>query len=163
MRHQLRDILFGTLFVVCLLIGCSLGGGHSAAAPAAPTGDEAALNTLIDKFQTSYSTKDYAALRTCFHPKANVAIDYLGGTVQSSSLINDWIKDTENILKDKSQVSDVLSNREFTVYRNIATVVADYDYRSGLDHQVGQDVFTCIKFNGEWKIFCLVFYGDPAK
>lgn len=148
--------------VLMFFLGCGLGSGSPTNA-APQSGEIAAINALIDRFQSSYSRKDYQALRATFHPKANIAIDYNHSMTQSSYRLDEWITATEHLLKDKRSVSDVLSNREITVYRNLATVVADYDYRADGEHQAGQDIMILVKFGGDWKIFSLVFYGDPVK
>lgn len=162
---RLRDACYAFLFLVVCMIGCGLGGGTSTPTPdpAAPTGEAAQIDELITKFQTSYSKKRFTDLRACFHPKANVAVDFAGGTMQSTFTINEWILAQEDFLKDYPEVSDVLSNREITVYRNIGTAVCDYDYRGGSVHQTGQDIFMFTKFSGEWKIVSLAFYGDNAR
>ncbi|HYE80211.1 MAG TPA: hypothetical protein VEI97_19715, partial [bacterium] len=77
---RLRDACYAILFLALCVIGCSLGGS-STAAPAAPKGEAQAIDELITKFQTSYSKKRFSELRECFHPKANVAIDFAGSTV----------------------------------------------------------------------------------
>ena len=164
MRLTLRDSLYALLFCACCVIGCGLGGASGAPQQAAPSGGETAqVDALITKFQTAYSAKDYQTLQSCFHPKANIAIDYKGGTIHASYYIPDWIAETKKIVGGLPNVKDVLSNREIVVYRNLATVVADYDYRGGGDHEAGQDLFTVVKFDGQWKILSLAFYGDPVK
>jgi len=160
-RLSFRDLLLAICCVAITILGCTLGG--SAPAPDPLAGELQAINALIDTFQTSYSQKNYAALRGTFHPKANVGIDYAGSTVQSTYRIDEWITATEQLLKDKRSVSDILSNRDITVYRNLATVVADYNYRADGEHQAGQDIMILVKMGGQWKIFSLVFYGDPVR
>lgn len=161
LSFSVRDLILTVVLLVVTILGCSLGGG--AATPEPADGELASINALIDEFQSAYSAKDMPRLRATFHTKANVAIDFNNSTVQSSYRIDEWIPATQELLKNKRSVSDILSNREITVYRNIATVVADYNYRADGEHQAGQDIMIVTKLGGSWKIFSLTFYGDVVK
>jgi len=119
------------------------------------------IDALIDQFQDAYSSKDASGLRALFYADAVIAMDSTGGERQTVISLDEWIVDTrENVFEENEHISDVLSNREIQVFRNIGYAVCDYNYRSDTKTAQGVDVLTFLKKRGSWKIVSLQWTGD---
>ena len=122
------------------------------------------VNKVIDEFQEAYSSKEIQDVQNLFHYKAIVGIDFYINKDQKIMTLLEWLDGTKEIFKERGTISDKLTDREINVHRGaLATVVCDYDYRDGVSHQSGVDIFTLMKIKGSWKIVSLVFSGDDVK
>ena len=121
------------------------------------------INSLIDDFQDTYSAKDASGLRQLFFADAVIAMDGVEGTRQTVISLDEWIIDTqENVFEENDRISDVLSNREIHVFRNIAYAVCDYNYSNDSKSGRGVDIITFLKKRDRWKIVSLQWTGDEV-
>ncbi len=122
------------------------------------------INELIDDFQEAYSNKQVSELRPLFLSNAVIACDGSEGTRQRSFTVDDWLQMTqENVFDENDYISDVLSNREIEVYRNIAYAVCDYNYNNDNINGRGVDILTFIRMRDRWRIVSLQWTGDEVE
>jgi len=162
MRYRnlsLRDAGWVLVCVAALvaLIGITLGAGRAKA------DDAEDVSALIDQFQDAYSNERLTELRQLFVAEAVVATDGSQGTRQSVCSIDEWLENTKEYVFDENEhLSDVLSNREIHVFRNMAYAVCDYVYTSDTEIGRGVDVLTFLKIRDHWRIVSLQFTGDET-
>lgn len=150
---------FVVFFLFCAVFLCGYFAGNASAED-----DIDAVNKVIDEFQTAYSSKNITDVQNLFHHKAVVGIDFYSNKDQKIMSLLEWLNSTKEIFRERSTISDKLTDRDINVYRGaLATVVCNYDYRDGVSHQAGVDVFTLMKIRGKWKIISLIFSGDDVK
>lgn len=122
------------------------------------------INKVIDDFQEAYSNKQADKLRTLFCSEAVIGYDQNEGREQGVISIDEWIQYTkENTFRLHEKISDRLTNREITVFRNIAYAVCDYTYTDYKVTYKGIDVITFMKIKNRWRIVSLQWTGEQVK
>lgn len=122
------------------------------------------LNELMDNFEAAYSGERLNDVRQLFHSEAVIAHDSTNGERQSVYSLEDWLQGTqEDVFGMNEYISDVLSNREIVVFRNIAYATCDYTYRDDDGTQRGIDIFTFLKMRDRWRIISLQWTGDVVE
>jgi len=122
------------------------------------------INAVIDSFEDAYSNEQLNDLRNLFFAEAVIAYDCEEGRTQRVHELEDWLAGTQEVTFDLNEfISDTLSNREITVFRNIAYVVCDYEYLDDNEVGIGIDIFTLMKMRNRWRILSLQFTGDQAQ
>ena len=157
-KITLRDLPW-----IIAVMGAFLGAVYAAGTgiERAKADDINEIDALIDTFQETYSAKDASGLRALFYADAVVAMDATDGEEQSIVSLDEWIINTRDyVFEENDHISDVLSNREIHVFRNIGYAVCDYNYQSDNKTAQGVDVLTFCKKRGTWKIVSLQWTGD---
>jgi len=122
------------------------------------------INTVIDNFQTAYTSQSTTDLRRLFYANSVIAWDSKGGERQAVYSLEQWLQGTQEDVFDSNQwLSDELTDRDITVMRNIAYCVCEYTYRDEDGTQRGFDVFTFLRMRGTWKILSLQWTGDAVE
>jgi len=153
-----RDLLWVLVPVLSLVL--VLGILNRRAAPS-PADDIEELNALLDEFEYNYSNERLNDLRLLFCSNAVIATDFSQGTIQRVYGLEDWLRGTQEGAFDANEhISDVLSDREIQVYRNIAYAVCDYTYIDDREIGRGVDIFTFIKIRDRWRIVSLQYTGE---
>lgn len=156
--HKFTDKLWLAIPVLVLLGAVFFTGTNIDNSPA---DDIEELDTLIDNFQEAYSSKNLTGLRGLFFADAVVAYDFDHGETQRVHSLEDWLQGTqESVFEVNDYISDVLTNREIEVFRNIGYAICDYRYVDDDEIGTGIDIFTFMKKRGTWKILSLQFTGD---
>lgn len=138
-----------------VFIGADLGNNPS------PADDIEEINDLLDDFEEAYSNEHLNDLRLLFFSDAVIAMDGEEGTRQTICSLEEWLTATqEDTFAMNEYISDTLSDREITVYRNIAYAVCNYTYIDDTNIGRGVDVFTFMKMRDRWRIVSLQFTGD---
>lgn len=150
-------VIFILVLVICYTAINSGSRTHA-------SNDIEAVNQVIENFQNAYSARDIGGVQELFHHKAVVGIQFESNPRPDIMTLSEWIKETREIFESRIWISDELTNRDINIYRGtMATVVCDYEYKDPVSHQAGIDIFTLMKFRGEWKIVSLVFSGEYVK
>jgi len=135
--------------------------GYQSGTDPTPADDIDDINEVLDNFEDSYSNERLNELRMLFFSEAVIAMDGEAGTSQHVIGLEDWLSATqENTFSMNEYISDTLSDREITVYRNIAYAVCNYTYIDDSEIGRGVDIFTFMKMRNRWRIVSLVFTGD---
>jgi ketosteroid isomerase-like protein len=136
--------------------------GDAWGAKTAMTGEIAEVNAVIDGFQKCYSNKDIKGVRDLFYAEAVIAWDVDQGAQIKVVSAEEWLQFTEKDVFTKSKpISDILTDRDITVHRNIAYAVYNYTYTDSEEKYQGIDVITLLKMRGRWRILSLQWTGDP--
>jgi hypothetical protein len=161
--YRTYNLILISVVVVALILACVMLTQKPSQA-AVSDDDVAAVDKVIDDFQTAYTAMKLTDVQKLFHYKAVVGIDFNSNKSQEIMTLTEWLDSTRDVFKGKPWVSDKLTNRQIDVLENsMATVVCDYDYKDPGHHQVGVDIFTLMKIRGQWKIVSLIFSGDSTK
>jgi ketosteroid isomerase-like protein len=121
------------------------------------------VSAVIDDFQTAYSNKQQNDLRNLFYAEAVIAYDFEEGQTQRIFKLEDWLQGTQEVTFNMNEhISDQLTNRDISVFRNIAYAVCDYTYTDDNEIGRGVDVLTLMKMRNRWRIVSLVFTGDQV-
>jgi len=122
------------------------------------------IEDVIDKFQEAYSGKQVNDIRQLFYADAVIAYDSGHGEKQNVFSLEEWLQGTEDeVFAKNDYISDVLSNREVVVLRNIAYATCDYTYKDDDGTQKGVDVITFLKMRDRWRILSLQWTGDKIE
>jgi hypothetical protein len=155
---SVRDLLWLLVPVLSLALVLSL---VSVGADPSPADEIEELNALLDEFEYNYSNERLNDLRLLFCSNAVIATDFSQGTVQRVYSLEDWLRGTQEGAFDSNEhISDVLSDREIEVYRNLAYAVCDYTYIDDTQIGRGVDIFTFIKMRDRWRIVSLQYTGE---
>ena len=146
---------------IILLAALIFIAGYQAGDNRTPADDIDEINEVMDNFEDYYSNERLNELRLLFHSEAVIAMDGEEGTSQHVIGLEDWLTATqENTFAMNERISDTLSDREITVYRNIAYAICNYTYIDDEEIGRGVDIFTFVKMRNRWRIVSLVFTGD---
>ncbi len=120
--------------------------------------DIASVNAFIDEFQDRYTAQDIEGVGKLFMKDGAVVVDYEGKI--SSYTTREWLERTANIFKRGDKISDRLTERDITVYRNIAVVKCRFDFASSWEKSYGHDIFSLVRHDDRWLIVSLTYSGD---
>jgi ketosteroid isomerase-like protein len=159
-KFPMRSIIWVGITIIML---ATTGVGVTWGAKEEMKGDIAAVNAVIDAFQKCYSNKDIKGVRELFYAEAVIAWDVDQGSKTQVVSGEEWLQFSEKEVFTKSEpISDILTDRDITVHRNIAYAVYNYKYTDSQEQYVGIDVITLLKMRGRWRILSLQWTGDPV-
>lgn len=131
--------------------------------PADPAAKRDTIDAFIQTYFTSWSNKDFGTYRACFDESARVWYVMADGAMRAADL-REFIA-----LQRSSHSNSKLSLREFPVkaqsteWGDVAQVRVYWRLEEGKVESFGNDFFTLVKGNGEWRIASLVFNSEDAR
>jgi hypothetical protein len=120
--------------------------------------DVRSINAFLDTFQTEYSNRDIEGVSALFMSGGKVVTDF-EGRVRTYDVEN-WLEMTGSIFDNYSHLSDRLTEREITVYGNIAVAKCRYDFDSSFEKSYGHDIFSLVRRSEGWLIVSLMYSGQ---
>ena len=160
--HNPITIIFFVASFVLYACGTTPSDAASRSAPlraSAPDSEDVkSANRFLDSFQEAYSNMDIAGVSELFMENGAVVTDFEGRIRRYTS--EGWLEMTGSIFKNSSRMKDRLTEREITVYRNIAVVNCRYDFDSPSEHSTGYDIFSLVRHEDSWLIVPLIYSDD---
>jgi nucleoside-specific outer membrane channel protein Tsx len=122
--------------------------------------DEPAIQTFLNRYFSTWSTKDMDGYGSCFHPTARITFVQNGGQAGSQGL-TDFLHG-QKLGHESSPVpmTEVPTSMKISGDGRIAQAEVRWKLTKGRDVITGTDYFTLIKTAEGWKIAALVFYND---
>ena len=120
--------------------------------------DILSVDRFIDAFQDRYTARDLRGVSQLFLDTSDVVVDFDGRVTHYT--IDEWIDMTANVFSKYSGISDKLTEREITVYGEIAVVICRYDFDSSFEHSHGHDIFSLVRTPDGWRIVSLMYSGQ---
>lgn len=126
---------------------------------ARPT-DEAAINTFLKRYFSTWSAKDMNGYAACFHSTARISFVQTGGQISIQGL-TDFIHG-QKVGHERSPVpmTEVPTDIQITGDDRVSQAAVRWKLTKGRETVTGTDYFTLVHTPEGWKIASLVFYND---
>lgn len=127
---------------------------------AAPA-DQAAIESFLQRYFSTWSAKDMEGYAACFHPTARISFVGEGGETQSQGL-TDFIHG-QKLGHERAPVpmTEVPTEIKITGDKRVSQAEVKWKLTKGRETVTGTDYFTLVNTaGGGWKIASLVFYND---
>lgn len=150
-QHIIRHVILG------LLLGAVLS--LAACSPAAHP-EKLAIETFLQRYFSTWSTKDMAGYAACFDPTARIIFVGKGGPADSQGL-TDFIHG-QKIGHERAPVPmvEVPTAMKITGDSRVAQAEVRWKLTKGREIVTGTDYFTLLNTSAGWRIASLVFYND---
>lgn len=148
-RHSSWVIRFFLLFT---LASCT------AKSPTHP--DDANIRVFLNRYFSTWSARDMDGYASCFHPQARIL--FLAGT---GEVVSEGLTDFLHGQRLAHETaSEPMTEKPVAMFiqgdAKAAQAQVTWVLQKGATQQRGTDLFTLKREGNDWKIVCLVFYGE---
>lgn len=122
--------------------------------------DDANIRAFLSRYFSTWSAKDMDGYAACFHPQARVMFIGESGQILSQGL-TDFLH-SQRLAHETASVPMTEKPVEMTLQGDAKAVQAQVTWvlTKGTTEERGTDFFTLKREGNDWKIVCLVFYGE---
>ena len=159
-----------TLFFAICIFACSPQQPTEEKKEPTPSAspDLEALKKILNDYYTTMSDRDWPQYKTFFSPDATLTTVWQGPTDTvpqiNTNTISDFIAKTKDGPDSQPIFEEKMRSHEIKVKKNLATAWVSYEAKFGTEENLmewtGMDLFSFMKYNGEWKIVALAFESD---
>jgi ketosteroid isomerase-like protein len=148
----MRERLLALIGVALLLTAC----GESPT-PAHP--EEPALKAFLERYFSTWSSRDMEGYGGCFHPSARITFVNQGEGLSQG--LTDFLHSQRMSHASASHpMVEVPTNMIISGDDKVAQAEVRWKLTKGAEIVTGTDYFTVIKTRSGWRIISLVFYND---
>lgn len=122
--------------------------------------EQAALETFLNRYFSTWSAKDMEGYGGCFHPTARISFVMAGGQVHSQGLTDFLHGQKLGHERAPAPMTEVPTSMNIIGDSRAAQAEVRWKLTKGRETVTGTDYFTLVKTADGWKIASLLFYND---